>query len=116
MGRIVGWQAAAVAVLMVGAVVAVGSARRSNGVPQGLPLSEEVTIVFKRDVAGTGPVAPRRGVHQDPASTNLVGFLVSLDDSWACVRTERFVGAAVKPVYDDVWISRDSILLVVRTN
>ncbi len=116
MRTVAGWRAAAVAVLVVGAAVAIGSARMEKVAPQGMPLGEEVTIVFKRDVAGTGPVAPHRGAHQDPASTNLVGFLVSLDDSWACVRTERFVGAAVKPVYDDVWISRDSILLLVRTN
>lgn len=104
------------AVLVAGAAIAVGAARGQGGFGAGLPVGEEVAIVFKRDVAGAMPFVPRRGAHGDPASTNLVGFLVSMDDSWACVRTERFVGAAVKPVYDDVWVSRDTILLLVRTN
>jgi len=112
------WKGLAIGLVAVGASVltlglALGMAR-SPGSP--LPLGEEITIVFKRDIAGVGPVSPKRGARQDPQSTNLTGFLLSADESWACVRVERFVGAGVAPVYDDVWVSRDTILLLVRAN
>jgi hypothetical protein len=112
------WQRIAVAMAALGASaltlgLALGMAK-APGTP--LPLGDEITIVFKRDIAGVGPVSPKRGARQDPQSTNLTGFLLSADESWACVRVERFVGAGVAPVYDDVWVSRDTILLLVRAN
>jgi len=112
------WNGLAIGALLAGASVmtlglALGMAK-APGTP--LPLGEEITIVFKRDIAGVGPVSPKRGARQDPQNTNLTGFLLSADDSWACVRVERFVGAGVAPVFDDVWVSRDTILLLVRTN
>jgi hypothetical protein len=79
-----------------------------------LPIGDEVTIVFKRDITGVGPIMPRHGRRQDPASTNLIGFLVAVDDAWACVRVERLVQGATKPFFDDVWMARDTILLMVR--
>ena len=66
---------------------------KAPGTP--LPLGDEITIVFKRDIVGVGPVSPKRGARQDPQSTNLTGFLLSADESWACVRVERFMGAGV---------------------
>lgn len=110
------WRVLAAAVLVAGAAIAIGATRAQNGAGAGPPVGEEVTIVFKRDAVGVGPIVPRHGAHPDPASTNLTGFLVSLDGAWACVRIERFVGAATKPEYDDVWVARDTILLMVRTN
>lgn len=102
----------AAAGVVAGAAIAVGMAQPGNA---GLPIGQKITIVFRRDDVGVKQVMPRHG-GADAANTNLVGVITSVSDAWISVRVEQFVGNATSPVYDDVWVARDSILLVVRQN
>jgi hypothetical protein len=101
----------AVAGALVVAAVAVGMAQPEAA---NLPFGQEVTIVFKRDDVGVKQLMPRHG--GDAANTNLVGEIVGESDAWLRVRVGQFVANSSKLVFDDVWVARDSILLIVRTN
>jgi hypothetical protein len=107
------WRIVAVGALLGAAALGIGMAQVQV---EPLPLGEEITIVFKRDDVGASLVMPHKGARQSPESTNLTGFLVSMDQLWACVRVERLVRNSTKVIYDDVWVARDSILLMVRAD
>lgn len=78
------------------------------------PIGQEVTIVFRRDAVGVGPVLHRRANPAEAADTNLTGQLLSLDDQWAVVRVGQFIGGRAQKTFDDCWIARESILMIVR--